>query len=337
MSRVATIVLNWNGIEDTERCLNSIYKQIYKKQTVILVDNGSTERGTQKKIKALKQKYPNLIVLNNQKNLGFAGGVNTGIKYALKNSFDFIALLNNDAVADKNWLLELIEAQKKHDSGITTGLLLHSDGKTIDSTGDWCSIWGLPFPRDRNKSTKEASRSGFVFSGSGGASLYSIEMLQEVGLFDEAFFAYYEDTDISFRAQLYGWKVYYTDKAIAYHKQGATSDKIPGFTIEQTFKNLPLFIIKNIPITLLPSVGLRFWLAYTLMFGNAVKKGVGWSALKGFLRHIAIFWSNSLWKRFVIQRQKKVSNVYIKDILWPDLPPDQTGLRKFRSLFTSKY
>ena len=336
MSRVAIIVLNWNGIEDTKNCLSSLNKQTYKNREIILVENGSTEKNTANELKKLKKSYPSLIVLENDQNLGFAGGVNTGIRYAMKHDFDFVALFNNDAVADKNWLKELLTTQEKHKSGVTTGLLLHADGKTIDSTGDWCSNWGLPFPRDRNQPANKASQSGFVFSGSGGASLYSLEMLREIGLFDEDFFAYYEDTDISFRAQLYGWNVYYTNTAIAYHKQGATSDKIPGFTVYQTFKNLPLFFQKNMPWPLVFTYGAKFWLAYTLMFGNAVKKGNGSHALKGYLHHLVIFWKTSLWLRFSIQKNKNVSADYIESILWPDIPPDQTGLRKFRSFFTKR-
>src|SRR6201999_312952 len=86
-----------------------------------------------------------------------------------------------------------------------------------------------------------------VFVASGGASLYRIKMLQEIGLFDEDFFAYYEDVDLSFRAQLAGWKVAYAPRAVAYHQIGATSGHIKGFTTYQTIKNLPLLFYKNVP------------------------------------------------------------------------------------------
>lgn len=336
MSSVAVVVLNWNGLDDTRHCIESLYTQTHENFAIVLVENGSTEPGTEEGMAELQQKHPSLRVIYNEQNLGFAGGVNSGIRYALEHDFDFVALFNNDAMADKHWLEELVTAQKKHESGITTGLLLHADGETIDSTGDWCSVWGLPFPRDRNKPTKDASKSGFVFSGSGGASLYSVAMLEQIGLFDETFFAYYEDTDISFRAQLYGWKVYYTDKAIAYHKQGASSDKIPGFTVYQTFKNLPLFYIKNMPIGLWLSTWPRFALAYTLMMGNAIKNGNGVPALKGWIVHIYHFFGSAVPTRLRIQQERTASTDYIQSILWPDLPPDQTGLRKFRKIFTSK-
>lgn len=336
MSSVAIVVLNWNGLDDTRQCIESLYAQTYENFAIVLVENGSTEPDTEEGMAELQQKHPSLRVIYNDQNLGFAGGVNTGIRYALEHDFEFVALFNNDAVADRDWLCELVAAQKKYKSGITTGLLLHAKGKTIDSTGDWCSVWGLPFPRDRNKPRNETSKSGFVFSGSGGASLYSAAMLEQIGLFDETFFAYYEDTDISFRAQLYGWSVYYTNKAIAYHKQGASSDKIPGFTVYQTFKNLPLFYIKNMPIGLWITTWPRFTLAYTLMMGNAIKNGNGIPALKGWLVHIYYFFSYAVPSRWKIQRERQVSTSYIKSILWPDLPPDQTGLRKFRKLFTGK-
>jgi len=336
MSSVAIVVLNWNGLDDTRQCVESLYGQTYDKYSVILIENGSTELGTKECMAELQQTYPDLRVIYNERNLGFAGGVNMGIRHAIERDFDFVALFNNDAVADKNWLYELIAAQKEHSSGITTGLLLHADGKTIDSTGDWCSIWGLPFPRNRNNKRDEAPKSEPVFSGSGGASLYSTKMLREIGLFDEKFFAYYEDTDISFRAQLYDWGVYYTDAAIAYHKQGATSSKIPGFAVYQTFKNLPLFYIKNMPTRLLLSTGSRFALAYILMLGNAIKNGNGAPAVKGWIAQIPLFWLHAIPQRIKIQREKKVSASHIKSLLWPDLPPDQTGLRKFRQLFISK-
>lgn len=328
MSKVSVVVLNWDGFDDTEKCLESLSKQNFKDFDVILIDNGSKDAQKKQKLDKFKTDYPDLILLENSENLGFAGGVNTGIRYALENNYDFVALLNNDAVADKNWLKELLAAQKSKNSGITTGLFLHEDGKTIDSTGDQYSKWGLPFPRSRNQPAETAESSGFVFSGSGGNSLYSVKMLEEIGLFDENFFAYYEDSDLSFRAQLAGYKVFYTKKAIAYHKQGATSKKLPGFTVYQTFKNLPLLFFKNVPFRLFFSVGIRFWLVYTLISLNALRKGNGLHSTKGFLAHIWYFWTSAFWERFKIQKNKTVSAKYIKSIIHPGLPPDQTGLKK---------
>lgn len=336
MNRVAIIIVNFKGIEDTKRCLESLEKQTFKNFLVIAVENGSGEASV-KGFKGFEKTYgKKLQTLYNQENLGFTGGVNTGIRWALEHNFDGIALFNNDAVAEPTWLEELVKAYKEQKAGITTGLLLHEHGDTIDSTGDWYSSWGLPFPRNRGDEAEKAPGAEFVFSGSGGGSLYDPAMLREIGLFDETLFAYYEDIDLSFRAQLAGWKVYYTPKAVAYHKQGATSKRMPGgFTVLQTFKNLPIVFLKNIPKELFFSVGIRFYVAYFLMLGNAIKNGNGKAGLKGWL-HTILLTPHALRQRRDIQKNRKVPLAYIKSMLWPDLPPDQTGIRRLRKLFTGK-
>lgn len=334
MERVAIVVLNWNGLADTKRCVASLLEQTYKKYELFIVDNGSSEKGTDKYLSSFESQK-NITVLRNEKNKGFTGGVNLAARKILKLNFDYIALFNNDAVADKNWLKELVSASKEQASSITTGLLLHADKKTIDGTGDFYSKWGLPFPRDRNQPTSEASASGEVFSGSGGATLYSTVMLEDIGLFDEKFFAYYEDTDLGFRSQLLGYTTYYTNKAKAYHKRGATSENVPGLAIRHTFKNLPLLYIKNVPGRLLLGVGMRFWLAYLLLLGNAVKNGNTIPAMQGFLQAIILIPTHAALERVSIQRRRTTPVSVIKNKLHADLPPDQTGLRKFRSFFTS--
>src|SRR5207253_2984925 len=143
-----------------------------------------------------------------------------------------IALFNNDAVADKNWLQSLVNTMSANSEvGIATSKLLLEDKKHIDSTGDFYSIWGMPLPRGRNQlDNGQFDKPEEVFGATGGASLYRAKMLNEIGLFDEKFFAYYEDVDISFRARLAGWKVYYQPKAIAYHGLSKTSSRHPNLS-----------------------------------------------------------------------------------------------------------
>jgi GT2 family glycosyltransferase len=335
MNRVAIIVLNWNGIDDTLLCLDSLLLQSYKHFKIVVIDNGSTDNSKTLLNKYQKGHPATVEVIYSPKNFGFAGGVNIGIEWALNEDYGYVALFNNDAVADIDWLKNLVKSIDHKDIGISTGLLLREDGKTIDTTGDWYSTWGLPFPRNRNDKTAKASTDGLVFGATGGASLYKTEMVKKIGLFDNDFFAYYEDVDISFRAQLAGWKIFYNSKAIAYHKQGATSNKISGFAIYQTFKNLPLLFIKNVPHELLFSIGIRFYFAYLLMFLNAIFKGNGKYAIKGTWESFKLGFKK-LGERQLIQKNKKVSVKYIKSILWNDLPPDQTGIRKLRKLFIKK-
>jgi len=335
MTSVLIVVLNWNGIKDTKKCLDSLLNQTYKNFKILVVDNGSVDDSLFT-LHTIAAKHTNIAVVAHPKNRGFAGGVNTGITHAIDNNFDAVALFNNDAVADKDWLSELVKGLTQKDTSIVTGLLLHEDGKTIDSTGDYYSIWGMPFPRNRGDKAIEAPKSGFVFSGSGGASLYKISLFKEIGLFDESFFAYYEDLDVSFRTQLAGHKVYFTNTAIAYHKQGATSKKIPGFTVYQTFKNIPLLFAKNVPTRLLLPIGGRLFILYGLFVGNAIRHGAGIPAIKGWLASIGYFWTRSVWLRMTIQRNRKVNAAYISSIVLHDLPPDQTGMRKLRKFFIGK-
>lgn len=333
IDKIAVIVLNYKGLKDTLECIASIEKQTYKNLHVVVVENGSND-GSLEKLQSLES--DKLTVICNDSNLGFTGGVNTGIRWALANSYTYVALLNNDAVAAANWLECLVSASKRHDSSITTGLLLMYDGEVIDTTGEFLSKWGLGFPRSRGNKVLAAPDGGFVFGATGGATLYTSSMLRKIGLFDEDFFAYYEDNDISFRAQLAGWKVYYEPSAIAYHKLSQTSKRLrSGFAVYHTFKNMPLVFIKNVPFSLLFPIGIRFYTAYWLMVGRAITRGEGIPALHGVLMAILLTFKK-LPSRWHIQRSKKVSTEYIKSILWDDLPPDQTGLRKFRKIFTGK-
>lgn len=335
MNSTLIVVLNWNGISDTLTCLDSLLNQTYSKFHILVVDNGSTDNSKLLLDEYQSDHHDKIDIVYNPSNFGFAGGVNTGIEWALNEDYTYVALFNNDATADKNWLKTLIKAAEPDGVGISTGLLLHEDGKTIDSTGDWYSIWGLSYPRGRGHKVSTAAKAGLVFGATGGASLYKTALLKEIGLFDDDFFAYYEDVDVSWRTQLAGWKVAYDPDAIAYHKQGATSSKIPGFTIYHTFKNLPLLFIKNVPGNLLIPVGARFYLAYWLILGHAIARGNGLPALKGaWMSWVLGF--KKIGERNDIQKSKQASNAYIKSILWNDLPPDQTGLRKFRRFFTRR-
>ena len=331
---VCVIILNWNGIKDTEACVGSLLDQTYDNYEILVIDNGSVDKSVVT-LQNLQKKHSLLTIITNNINKGFAGGVNTGIRYAIDRNFDAVALFNNDAVADKQWLQQLTKELNK-DRSVVTGLLLNSSGSKIDSTAEYYSVWGLPFSRGRGQQADTLPLSSYVFGATGGATIYKTSLFKQIGLFDESFFAYYEDVDISFRAQLAGHKIYFTNKAIAYHKQGATSSKIPGFTVYQTFKNIPLLFAKNVPFGLLFPIGIRLWLLYILIFANAVKNGSGKHALKGWLASIGYFWTRSLWLRFEIQSSKKVSSKYISSIILHDLPPDQTGMRKFRKIFTGK-
>jgi GT2 family glycosyltransferase len=329
MEKVFIVIPNWNGKDTLPACLDSLLAHTQKAR-ILVVENGSTDGS----LDLLHSNYPSIDLVVNTRNLGFAGGVNSGIKRAIELGAKYVALFNNDAVADKNWLKELIQALDNHtEAGSATCKLLSADKKHIDSTGDFYTTWGLPYPRGRGEPASDKyDTETEVFGASGGASLYRVKMLQEIGLFDEDFFAYYEDVDLSFRAQLAGWKVIYVPKAEAYHQQGVTSGKIKGFTTYQTFKNYPMLLIKNVPFRLLPGVFIRFEIAYSAIFISSIQQGRMWPALKGFLRSQVLL-PKKLWERQRIQERRKVPVSYINSLLVHDLPPNAAKLRKLRSFF----
>lgn len=338
MKRVAVVVLNWNSETDAINCIKSLTKQVGVKPDIILVDNNST----QESICTLDEfitTHPHLPIhfICNNKNSGYSGGNNIGFIYALHHQYDYIGTLNPDATAHPNWLKNLLDALDRFPSaGIATGMMLKANGKTIDTTGEVYSIWGIPGPRGRGRPVGEASTvEEFVFATTGGGFITRAELLQKVGLFDERFFMYFEDIDLSFRSQLMGYRVIYTPKARAYHKISASSNKVPGLAVKQTFKNLPLLFIKSVPFSLWGAILPRFILAYSLIFANAIVHSKGGSALVGWVASIAL--SPRAWKqRRSIQSNRVVTDDYIKSIMLHDIPPEQTGLTAFRSFFTKK-
>ena len=337
MNRLAVIVLNWNGSDDAIECIESLTEQTLK-PTIIIVDNNSSDNSVSVFEKYISiHKREEITLIKNPRNLGFAGGINAGLVYARKQGFEYIGVLNPDAIADKKWCQALVdELSSQPKCGIATGILQRRNGKTLDTTGDFYTTWGLPGPRNRDEPIENApDKPGEVFGATGGGAIYRAAIFDDIDMFDEDFFMYYEDVDLSFRAQLAGWKVRFTPEAIAYHKVGASSKKVPGLAVYNTFKNLPLVFIKNVPRQLFWYIGIRFFLTYWLIFASAVRHGNGWSAFKGMLASI-IRKPAAYHKRRSIQKNRKVPVDYIRSIIHEGPLPNQTGLLKFRKFFTGK-
>jgi GT2 family glycosyltransferase len=332
IGRVAIVVPNWNGAARLRPCVRSLAAQDRGDLEIIVVENGSTDESMAVLDEMVAEVAPvTLTVLRNDTNLGFAGGVNRGIRHAMDFGFDAIALFNNDAVADRRWLGHLVsELDARADAGIATGRLLMADGATVDSTGDFYTTWGLAFPRDRDQPAEVVRPSGYVFAASGGASLFRTALFRDIGLFDEKFFAYFEDVDFSFRAQLAGHRVFYTADAVAYHDQGATSRSMSGFGTTQFFRNLPMVLVKDVPAAMFAPVAARFALVYTLMVVNSFRRGEGGPAVKGALRAVGFVARHGLGERRRVQRGKRVSSGALRDQLWRGLPPGMRVLRGTR-------
>jgi len=317
MEKVYVVIPSWNAAEMIGKALRSLQKQSAK-HVVIVVENGSVDDSAQ----LIEEQFPSVILLKQERNHGFAGGVNIGIRYALDQGAEAIALFNNDALADKDWLRNLVDTMKTDKKiGIVSCKQLRTDKKYIDSTGDFYSIWGLPFPRGRNqKDEGQYNRQEEVFSAPAGATLYSAEMFTEIGLFDERFFAYYEDVDISFRARLKGWKILYEPSAKVYHAVSATSSRLGSFTRYHSTKNFFMLYAKNMP-------GLLYWKylplftiqAARLLVGSLVRRE-GFAYVRGVLRAF-MNTPHLIKERKRIQRSRVVSTEFIDRQLYHDRPP----------------
>ena len=331
MDRVAIIVLNWNSADDSIHCVNSLLKQSILPD-IIIVDNASADDSYRLLQEAFRDN-PSVKVIENTENLGFSGGINTGIREAMNQKYTYIGVLNPDAIAEPKWCEKLLAEFLVPSTGIATGLMIDYEGIKIDSAGDFYTTWGLPFPRLRDRPKTDAPHEPeFVFGGTGGGALYDATMLQKIGYFDEKFFMYYEDVDLSFRAQLAGYKVRYTPHAVARHKRGVSSKKVPGLTVYNTFKNLPMLFWKNVPFALLPKIGSRFFILYTLLLFNAVRRGSGLPALRGFIKSWWLL-PHTLSRRRHTMKMRTVSTNYLTTIIYSGIPPEQSGLRTFFTKF----
>lgn len=245
---LAVIVPTWNGAHLLGECLASLERQSVRPH-VIVVDNGSTDRS----VELVTSRYPGAQLVRLPANRGFAGGVNAGIAAARAGGARWIGLLNNDAVAEEHWLERLLDVLRAHPQvGIATARIVDAAGRLLDSTGDFYTVWGIPYPRGRGQPDDGRLRTpGPVFAASGGASLYRVTVFEEVGVFDESFFAYYEDVDLSFRARLAGWDIHYVPDALVQHVMGATSSTLGDFTRYHVVKNHVYLYAKNLPAPLL--------------------------------------------------------------------------------------
>lgn len=326
MASVSVVIPNWNGKDTLGACLDSLLKQTYKAH-IIVVENGSVDGS----LELLQSHYPDIEVIINRKNLGFAGGVNCGIRRAIDRKDEFVALFNNDAIADKNWLKNLItKLETMPDYGIATCKFLNIDGSHLDSTGEQYTTWGLAYARGRGEKTLNTyDEETFITAATGGASLYRTALFEKIGLFDADFFAYYEDVDLSLRAQLAGWKVIYVPTALVYHEIGGTSRKIKDFTTYQTIKNLPMVVWKDLPTSILIRVLPRFLLAYALICGKAITRKQFKALFRGLFDTTRLL-PRKLLERYHIQHNRTVGANYIWSILVHDLPPDANNLRTLR-------
>jgi len=214
-SFVAVIVLNWNGWRDTLECLASLEKLDYPNYQVVVVDNGSTD-GSEERI---RDSYSNVSMLQTGANLGFAGGNNAGIEYALQHDAGYVWLLNNDTIVDPEALTELIAVAESDEKVGLVGSSLYyfHDPKSLQAYGGGTVNWWM----GTNKLLKEPARVSLDFV-CGASVLIKRSVVESVGLLDTLYFFYWEDVAYSRRAVEAGWKLAVAARSRILHKEGGT-------------------------------------------------------------------------------------------------------------------
>jgi GT2 family glycosyltransferase len=315
---ISIVIPNYNGLEHLVTCYASLKKQSLQDYTVILADNGSKDNS----VSYTKEQFPGSAVIEIGYNSGFAKAVNDGIKYSMENlNDDFIFLLNNDIELAPDFLEIAVNSFKnKPDISIlAVKMLNYFNRDTFDDCGDFIkSGGGSPLARGHGqKDTGQYDKPEYIFGACAGAAIYKKEIFENIGYFDEKFFAYYEDIDLSFRAQLAGYKCYYEPKAVCYHKRGGTSSVAShGFQTEMCERNLVLMRIKNYPLSTYILYQPLFFIARMKRYYSFLRyhsftifrRGL-WGYLRGSFLLIT-----RLPERFKIQKRKKVSNEYIKSL-----------------------
>ena len=247
----ATVVIpNLNGAGWLKDSIESIWAQTMQDLELIVVDNGSTDESL-----AIAQSYqgrPGYTLIQNDTNTGFSHAVNQGIRAA---KGEYVALFNNDAFAEPDWLENLIAAAEQDGRifAVSSLMIRHFERELVDDAGDYVTLLGFACKRGDGMKASRYQKPGRVFSACGGAALYRKSILDEIGLFDETFFAYYEDVDISWRANSLGYKNVYCPTARCYHICGATTGAVRynPFKSIQSGRNSILLPYKNMPILML--------------------------------------------------------------------------------------
>lgn len=303
------IVVNWNGAKFLNRCLRSISGQTYTNFEIIAVDNGSTDNS----VALLRESDLQVRVVELPYNTGFTGGNIVGFNIG---SGDFIALINNDARVHQRWLEELLNPMLVDPTvGICASKLRIDGTDRIDSTGDGITTAGVGFSRGHGEEPSRYHSVERVFAACAAGCLYRRKMLDEIGFLDDDFFLYDEDVDLSFRAQLAGWKCVYVPDAVAYHKGNATAGRLSDTHVYYHTRNLEFVWIKNMPFGLMLRFAHHKILQELGSFCYLCLRHGKWRAFFRAKRDAIKMLPVMLKKRKEIQARRRVSNRYLRQLM----------------------
>lgn len=279
---VFIVILNWNGWEDTAKCVESCRELTYVNFHILVVDNGSTD-GSETN---LRKKFSDIDIIQTGRNLGFSGGNNVGIRRALEQDADFVWLLNNDTIVDPACLARMVQAMEAgdHVGMVGSKIYYHDSPDTLWFAGGEVDLEGGGLTRHIGKD--EIDRGDYDTQKetaylTGCSILARREMIDEIGLLEENYFLYFEDADWSLRAKQKGWKLMYQPEAILWHKEGAQTGKIhsEGF-VYYFLRNRFFFIRRFAPKKMLSCHFLQIKTALFFIKEAFLRGGFGWRTLQ---------------------------------------------------------
>lgn len=284
---ISVIALNWNTTAVTCEFLRSIATQnTYVNIEVIVVDNDSKEDPTQ----AFKVVFPAVKIIRNEKNLGFSGGNNTGIKAA---KGDFLFIVNNDTEFTPGLLEGLLDIFKQYpDAGVACPKFHYFFHKgTIEYAGyQPVNIFtgrnGMIGCREKDSGQYDEVR--VTSYAHGGGMMVSREVIKKVGVMPEEFFLYYEEFDWCEQIKKHGFKIYYQPASLIYHKESMTTGKASTLKTFYLTRNRILFMRRNMPV-----LNLSIFLLYFTFF--TVPKNTATYLVKGQKEHLRSFWKGIMW------------------------------------------
>lgn len=242
--KVTIVIPNYNGKEYIEVCLDSIKRQTYKEYKVLIIDNASQDGSCE----IIRDSYEDFQLVVNEKNEGFCKAVNQGIKMS---NTEYVLLLNNDTELDECFLENIVKEIEKSNKifSVSSKMINYYDRSVMDDAGDGYTILGWQYQRGISQSVDDYKKGTDIFTACAGAALYRKSVFDRIGLFDEMHFAYMEDIDIGYRAQIYGYRNVYCPSAKVYHIGSATTgSKYNDFKVRMAARNNLYVIYKNMPV-----------------------------------------------------------------------------------------
>lgn len=226
---IPIITLNWNGIEDTLECMEALTQQSYTDYIVYLVDNGSDKYDVEQ-LKKHFGTHSKIKLIFNESNLGFTKGNNAILRKVLEENFEYVVLLNNDTTQEKDWLENLVASAKRNQADMVSSKMIdYHNRRRMDNAGHRMLNTAEIIAISHGESVDDYTEMFENFGACAGAALYSVQMLREIGIFDDYFNTGYEDAELGVRANILGYTTIFEPSAVVYHKISSSINKIRDY------------------------------------------------------------------------------------------------------------